>query len=99
MMIPSPARGKHAPPPPYAMPQAAMRHGGIRDCIRVTGPAWQAACMGRWNNALFQPAFFAGGRTAVTSISTSQPGLARWATPKAERVGRSGCAAVPKNWV
>jgi len=35
------------------------------------------------------------GRTAVTSISTSQPGLASAATWTAERVGRFGCAAVP----
>ena len=40
-----------------------------------------------------------GLRTAVTSISTSQPGLARAATWKALRVGTFGCAEVAKNLV
>jgi hypothetical protein len=39
------------------------------------------------------------GRTAVTSISISQPGLTRPATCITERDGRFGCWAVPKNWV
>ena len=39
------------------------------------------------------------GRTAVTSISTSQPGLTRPATAITERDGKFGCCAVPKNWV
>ncbi len=39
------------------------------------------------------------GLTAVTSISTSQPGLTRPATAITERDGKFGCCAVPKNWV
>lgn len=39
------------------------------------------------------------GLTAVTSNSTSQPGLTRASTTMAERTGRLGCSSVPKNCV
>lgn len=37
------------------------------------------------------------GRTAVTSISTSQPGLTSPDTVTTERDGKFGCSVVPKN--
>ena len=45
------------------------------------------------------PLNWAHGRTAVTSISTRNPGLASPATWNTERVGKFGCSLVPKNWV
>ena len=78
-------RGQVAPARSSASSRAMRR--SIRHETKIVALGKRAACRPRYLR----------GRAALTSISTSQSGLARAATWKSERVGRFGCNGVPKN--